>query len=65
MGRLLVAGFTGVLLTIVVMIMYIFAQQYARKATFRGFWLTHHLYIVLYLLMAMHGSGRLVQVAAS
>ena len=51
------------LLVIVVFIMYIFATQYARNATFRGFWLTHHLYIVLYVLMILHGSGRLVQVS--
>ena len=57
-----ITGFTGVLATLVVFVMYVFAQQYARRATFRGFWLTHHLYIILYILMFMHGAGRLVQV---
>ena len=58
----MISGFTGVLATLVVFIMYIFAQQYARRATFRGFWTTHHLYVVLYFLMFAHGAGRLVQV---
>lgn len=56
-----ITGFTGVLLTLVVFIMYTFAIQYARRHSFRSFWITHHLYSVLFILMIMHGAGRLVQ----
>lgn len=41
--------------------MYVFAMPYARAHAFKAFWKTHNLYIVLYILMILHGSGRLVQ----
>lgn len=41
--------------------MYVFAVQYARRYTYRAFWVTHHFYVVFYILMFLHGSGRLVQ----
>jgi dual oxidase len=42
---------TGVLLLLVLAIMYVFASHYFRRHSFRGFWLTHHLYVVLYALV--------------
>lgn len=49
------------LLLLVVAVMYIFATQYSRRHVFNSFWLTHQLYVILYLLMVLHGSGNLVQ----
>ena len=40
---------------------YVYAVQYSRRYTFRAFWYTHHLYVIFYILMFVHGSGRLVQ----
>ncbi len=56
-----ITGFTGVLLVMVCAIMYTFALQYARRKVFNLFWLTHNLYILLFILMIFHGSGNLVQ----
>ena len=42
---------TGVLLLLVLAIMYVFASRHFRRRSFRGFWLTHHLYILLYVLV--------------
>ena len=56
-----VAGFTGVLLTILVFVMYTFAVQYARRHAFRAFWITHNMWSILFILMVLHGAGRLVQ----
>ncbi|XP_046845729.1 dual oxidase 2-like isoform X2 [Xenia sp. Carnegie-2017] len=56
-----ITGLTGVLLLLVVAVMYIFATQYSRRHVFNSFWLTHQLYVILYLLMVLHGSGNLVQ----
>jgi dual oxidase len=52
---------TGVLLTILIFIMYVYATQYARRHTYKGFWITHHMHIILWILMILHGAGRLVQ----
>ncbi|OWK09826.1 DUOX1 [Cervus elaphus hippelaphus] len=46
-----VPGLTGVMLLLILSIMYIFASHHFRRCSFRGFWLTHHLYILLYVLL--------------
>ncbi|XP_036910411.1 dual oxidase 2 isoform X2 [Sturnira hondurensis] len=56
-----VPGMTGVLLLLVLAIMYVFASHHFRRRSFRGFWLTHHLYILLYALLIIHGSLGLIQ----
>ncbi|OWK09505.1 hypothetical protein Celaphus_00006147 [Cervus elaphus hippelaphus] len=56
-----VPGMTGVLLLLVLAIMYVFASHHFRRRSFRGFWLTHHLYILLYVLLIIHGSFALIQ----
>ena len=55
------SGLTGVLLTIQLFMIYIFATQYARRHSFRSFWITHNSYIIFFALMFLHGIGRLVQ----
>ncbi|XP_074091404.1 dual oxidase 2 isoform X2 [Macrotis lagotis] len=56
-----IPGMTGVLLLAVLAIMYVFASHHFRRLSFRGFWLTHHLYILLYILIIIHGSFALIQ----
>ncbi|XP_059115532.1 dual oxidase 1 [Peromyscus eremicus] len=56
-----VPGLTGVLLLLALAIMYVFASHHFRRRSFRGFWLTHHLYILLYVLLIIHGSFALIQ----
>jgi len=55
------AGMTGVLLVITICIIYIFATATARTHIFTAFWTTHQLLYVLYVLILLHGSVRLVQ----
>ncbi|MGH0157964.1 UNVERIFIED_CONTAM: hypothetical protein FKN15_053552 [Acipenser sinensis] len=56
-----VPGFTGVILLLVLAIMYVFASHYFRRISFRGFWITHHLYVLMYTLTIIHGSFALIQ----
>ncbi|XP_060062787.1 dual oxidase 2-like [Ylistrum balloti] len=56
-----ITGFTGILLTLIIIIMYVFAVPYARRHLFNAFWFTHNFYILLYIFLVLHGSGRLVQ----
>uniref|UniRef100_A0A452DXP0 NAD(P)H oxidase (H2O2-forming) n=1 Tax=Capra hircus TaxID=9925 RepID=A0A452DXP0_CAPHI len=56
-----VPGLTGVMLLLILAIMYVFASRHFRRCSFRGFWLTHHLYILLYVLLIIHGSFALIQ----
>lgn len=42
---------TGVLLLVVLAVMYVFATHHFRRVSFQGFWITHHLYVLLYVLV--------------
>jgi dual oxidase len=57
---LTITGFAGILVTLVTVIIYVFATQYARRYTYRAFWVTHHWYTLFYILAFLHGSGRLL-----
>ncbi|CAN8187861.1 unnamed protein product [Coccothraustes coccothraustes] len=56
-----IPGMTGVLLLVVLAVMYVFATRHFRRVSFQGFWITHHLYMLLYVLVIIHGSYALIQ----
>ncbi|KAI1904336.1 hypothetical protein AGOR_G00004610 [Albula goreensis] len=56
-----VPGMTGILLLIVFALIYVFASRYFRRISFRGFWITHYLYVLVYTLTVIHGSFALLQ----
>ncbi|XP_014476938.1 PREDICTED: dual oxidase 2-like isoform X2 [Dinoponera quadriceps] len=54
-------GITGILITIVTGLIFICSLPMVRKAFYHWFSFIHSLYPVFYILMVLHGSGRLVQ----
>ncbi|XP_029009702.1 dual oxidase 1 [Betta splendens] len=56
-----VPGMTGILLLFVFSFMYVFASHYFRRISFRGFWVTHYLYVIVYTLAVIHGSFAILQ----
>ncbi|XP_063956076.1 dual oxidase 2-like isoform X4 [Lytechinus pictus] len=56
-----ITGFTGILLALICAVIYTFAFQYARRRVFNLFWFTHNMWVIYFILMFLHGSGRLVQ----
>ncbi|TRY81714.1 hypothetical protein DNTS_026021 [Danionella cerebrum] len=56
-----VPGLTGIILLFIFAFMYVFASHYFRRISFRGFWITHHLYVLIYVLTVIHGSFALLQ----
>ncbi|KAK3106022.1 hypothetical protein FSP39_011167 [Pinctada imbricata] len=54
-------GFTGVLLVLCVVVIYVYATQTARRLIFNGFWMTHKLIVVMYILTILHGASTIVQ----
>ncbi|XP_071748300.1 dual oxidase isoform X2 [Lepeophtheirus salmonis] len=52
-------GLTGIILYIVVTIIFIFAHPMVRKRAFNYFWITHQLYVFLYIFSLLHGLARL------
>ncbi|XP_070539712.1 dual oxidase 1-like isoform X2 [Ptychodera flava] len=53
-------GVTGVMLVVVMVILMVFALPITRRYVYNAFWITHKLYIPMYILTILHGSGRLV-----
>nr|KAG5701353.1 hypothetical protein BaRGS_006127 [Batillaria attramentaria] len=58
---LLFTGLTGIILTLIIIVMYVFAIEYSRRHVFQAFWTTHMLYIPLYFFLTLHGAARMVQ----
>ncbi|XP_067871236.1 dual oxidase 2-like [Heterodontus francisci] len=56
-----ITGMTGVLLLFVFSFLHVFALHYFRRISFRAFWVSHHLYIAIYILILLHGSASLLQ----
>ena len=58
---LTMTGFSGFLTVLIGTMIFVFSTQYARRHTYRAFWVIHHWYIIFYILIFLHGSGRLIQ----
>jgi dual oxidase len=56
-----ITGFTGVILTLIWALMYIFAQNIVRRKIYNWFWYTHNMYPLFFIFMVLHGTGRLIQ----
>eukprot|EP00800_Vazella_pourtalesii_P008891 TRINITY_DN2278_c0_g1_i2.p1 TRINITY_DN2278_c0_g1~~TRINITY_DN2278_c0_g1_i2.p1 ORF type:complete len:1347 (-),score=312.94 TRINITY_DN2278_c0_g1_i2:157-4197(-) len=56
-----ITGLTAVALVLQLTLIYTFSTQYARRYVYQSFWLVHNTYPVWYILMILHGMGRLVQ----
>lgn len=52
-------GLTGIGLHIIVVIIFVFAHPRIRKKAFNFFWMTHQLYVLLYIFSLLHGLARL------
>lgn len=52
-----VAGLTGVIATIALVLMVTSAMEFIRRNYFELFWYTHHLFIVYIICLGTHGLG--------
>ena len=54
-----IPGYTGIPLMILMPIMVFTAMEKVRRKNFEAFWYTHHLYFIIYILLAIHGAQEL------
>ncbi|KAK9889380.1 hypothetical protein WA026_004655 [Henosepilachna vigintioctopunctata] len=54
-------GFTGIVLTLIWSLMYIFALSCVRSKIYNWFWYMHSFYPLFFIFMILHGTGRLIQ----
>jgi len=52
-----IAGITGHLAVFILVLIVSSAVESVRRPHFEAFWYTHHLFILFYLLLAIHGAG--------
>ncbi|XP_078066514.1 NADPH oxidase 2-like [Mustelus asterias] len=56
-----VAGLTGVIITIALIIMITSSTDTIRRSYFEVFWFTHHLFVIFFAGLVIHGIGRIVR----
>ena len=48
MRHICLAGFTGFVLALLMILLFVFAVPYARAKVYRAFWFTHNLYVLVF-----------------
>ncbi|XP_030066311.1 NADPH oxidase 1 isoform X1 [Microcaecilia unicolor] len=56
-----IAGITGVIITLALILMITSSTEFIRRCYFEVFWYTHHLFIVFFAGLLIHGIGRIVR----
>ncbi|XP_068104134.1 NADPH oxidase 1 isoform X2 [Hyperolius riggenbachi] len=56
-----IAGITGVLITLALILMITSSTEFIRRCCFEVFWYTHHLFIIFFAGLLIHGLGRIVR----
>uniref|UniRef100_A0A8C5PKH3 NADPH oxidase 1 n=1 Tax=Leptobrachium leishanense TaxID=445787 RepID=A0A8C5PKH3_9ANUR len=56
-----IAGVTGVVITLALIIMITSSTEFIRRCYFEVFWYTHHLFIIFFAGLLIHGVGRIVR----
>ncbi|XP_009708568.1 PREDICTED: NADPH oxidase 3 [Cariama cristata] len=56
-----IAGVTGVVITVALILIMTSSTELIRKACYEVFWYTHHLFVVFFIGLIIHGMGQLVR----
>lgn len=56
-----VAGITGVIITLSLIVMVSSSTEFVRRSYFEVFWFTHHLFVVFFIGLFLHGFGELLR----
>ncbi|XP_018085151.1 NADPH oxidase 1-like [Xenopus laevis] len=56
-----IAGLTGVVITLALIIMITSSTEFIRRCYFEVFWYTHHLFVIFFIGLVFHGAGRIVR----
>ncbi|KAJ8397998.1 hypothetical protein AAFF_G00433450 [Aldrovandia affinis] len=56
-----IAGITGVIITLSLILIITSSMEVIRRSYFEVFWYTHHLFIIFFTGLVIHGAGRIVR----
>lgn len=60
-GLIQTAGWSGVVLCLVLIVMFSSATEFIRRSYFETFWITHHLFTVYFAMILVHGTGGIIR----
>ncbi|CAL8305816.1 unnamed protein product [Arctogadus glacialis] len=55
------AGITGVIITLCLILIITSSMEVIRRSYFEVFWYTHHLFVIFFICLVIHGAGRIVR----
>ncbi|XP_048855109.1 cytochrome b-245 heavy chain [Brienomyrus brachyistius] len=56
-----IAGLTGVVITLALILMITSSMDVIRRSYYEVFWFTHHLFVIFFIGLVLHGVGRIVR----
>ncbi|KAJ8252749.1 hypothetical protein GJAV_G00205140 [Gymnothorax javanicus] len=56
-----IAGLTGVAITLALILIITSSMEVIRRSYFEVFWYTHHLFVIFFIGLVIHGAGRIVR----
>ncbi|KAF4024681.1 hypothetical protein G4228_016594 [Cervus hanglu yarkandensis] len=56
-----IAGITGLLISLALILIMTSSTEFIRQVSYELFWYTHHVFIIFFIGLAIHGAGRIVR----
>ncbi|XP_065783824.1 NADPH oxidase 3 [Muntiacus reevesi] len=56
-----IAGITGLLISLALILILTSSTEFIRQVSYELFWYTHHVFIIFFIGLAIHGAGRIVR----
>ncbi|XP_003933805.3 NADPH oxidase 3 [Saimiri boliviensis] len=56
-----IAGVTGLVISLALVLIMTSSTEFIRQVSYELFWYTHHVFIIFFLSLAIHGTGRIIR----
>ncbi|XP_045400579.1 NADPH oxidase 3 [Lemur catta] len=56
-----IAGITGLVISLALILIMTSSTEFIRQVSYELFWYTHHVFIIFFISLAIHGAGRIVR----
>ncbi|KAK2502908.1 hypothetical protein MC885_017945 [Smutsia gigantea] len=56
-----IAGVTGLMMSLALILILTSSTEFIRRVSYELFWYTHHVFIIFFISLAIHGAGRIVR----
>ncbi|EHB11422.1 NADPH oxidase 3 [Heterocephalus glaber] len=56
-----IAGFTGFVISLALILIMTSSTEFIRQSSYELFWYTHHVFIIFFISLAIHGAGQIIR----